>query len=170
MVKILIFNFIRNIIMTSTVLHTIEILQRCIQDDCNCIYCKNKIKPCSHALIYTRYVNFKYMYNLHLSRSIFTRWWIFTHVQIIHIVQIVHICNFVQMPKNTPGCKQKQKYRQMFETQKSIDKTSSGEICLNIRTLANPKVGQEQVSGGVSVYCWHATPVANVLWEPLAIR
>ena len=46
---------------------------------------------------------------------------------------------------------------------KSGDKTSSGEIGLNIRTHANPKVGQDQVSGGVSVLCWHATPIANVL-------
>ena len=37
----------------------------------------------------------------------------------------------------------KQKYRGMFETQKSGDKTSSGEIGLNIRTLASPKVGQD---------------------------
>ena len=65
---------------------------------------------------------------------------------------------------------QKQKYRGMFETQKSGNKTSSGEIGLNIRTLASPKVGQDQVSGGVSVLCWHAAPFANVLWKPLAIR
>ena len=65
--------------------------------------------------------------------------------------------------------KQKQKYRGMFETQKSRNKTSSGEIGLNIRTLASPKVGQDQVSGGVSVLCWHAAPVANVLWKPLTI-
>ena len=45
--------------------------------------------------------------------------------------------------------KQKQKYRGMFETQKSRNKTSSGDIGLNIRTLASPKVGQDQVSGGV---------------------
>ena len=40
---------------------------------------------------------------------------------------------------------------------------------LNIRTLASPKVGQDQVSGGVSVLCWNVAPVANVLWKPLAI-
>ena len=34
----------------------------------------------------------------------------------------------------------------------------------------SPKVGQNSVSGGVSVLCWHAAPVANVLWKPLAIR
>ena len=58
----------------------------------------------------------------------------------------------------------------MFETQKSGNKTSSGEMGLNIRTLASPKVGQDQVSGGVSVLSWHAAPVANVQWKPLAIR
>ena len=66
--------------------------------------------------------------------------------------------------------KQKQKYRGMFETEKSRNKTSSGDIGLNIRTLASPEVGQDQVSGGVSVLCWHASPVANVPWKPLAIR
>ena len=51
----------------------------------------------------------------------------------------------------------------MFEIQRSGDKTSSGEIGLDIRTHASPKVGQDQVSGGVSVLCWHAAPVAYVL-------
>ena len=55
----------------------------------------------------------------------------------------------------------------MFETQKSRNKTSLGNIGLNIRTLASPKVGQDQVSGGVSVPCWHATPVAYALWKPI---
>ena len=65
--------------------------------------------------------------------------------------------------------KQKQKYRGMFEIQKSGNKTSSGDIGLNVRTLACPKVGEYQVSGVVSVLCWYAAPVANVLWKPLAI-
>ena len=55
----------------------------------------------------------------------------------------------------------------MFETQKSRNKTSQGDIGLNIRTLASPKVGQDQVSGGVSVPCWHATPVADAPWKPI---
>ena len=29
--------------------------------------------------------------------------------------------------------------------------------------------GRDQVSGGVSVPCRHAKPVANVLWKPLKI-
>ena len=64
----------------------------------------------------------------------------------------------------------KEKYRGMFEIQKSGDKTSSGEIGLDIRTHASPKVGQDQVFGGVSVLCWHAAPVAYVLWKPCTIR
>ena len=38
--------------------------------------------------------------------------------------------------------------------------TSSGKNGLNIRTNAIPKMGQDQVSGGVSVLCWLAAPVA----------
>ena len=64
----------------------------------------------------------------------------------------------------------KEKYRGVFEIQRSGDKTSSGEIGLDIRTHASPKVGQDQVSGGVSVLCWHAAPVAYVLWKPCTIR
>ena len=65
--------------------------------------------------------------------------------------------------------KAKEKYRGVFEIQKSGDKTSSGEIGLDIRTRASPKVGQDQVSGGVSVPCWHATPVAYILLKPLQV-
>ena len=64
----------------------------------------------------------------------------------------------------------KEKYRGVFEIQRSGDKTSSVEIGLDIRTYASPKVGQDQVSGGVSVLCWHAAPVAYVLWKPCTIR
>ena len=58
----------------------------------------------------------------------------------------------------------------MCETQKSGNMTTSGEIGLNIKTLASPKVEQGQVSGGVSVLCKHAAPDANVLWKPCTIR
>ena len=50
----------------------------------------------------------------------------------------------------------------MFEIHKSGDKTNSGEIGLDIRAHASPKVGQDQVSGGVSVPCRHATPVKSL--------
>ena len=66
--------------------------------------------------------------------------------------------------------KAKEKYRGMFETLKFGNKTSSGEICLDIRTYASPKVGQDQVSGGVSVLCWHAALVANVPWKHRIVR
>ena len=64
----------------------------------------------------------------------------------------------------------KEKYRGVTEIQKSGDKTSLGDIGLDIRTHASPKVGQDQVSGGVGVLCWHAAPVAYVLWKPCTIR
>ena len=66
--------------------------------------------------------------------------------------------------------KAKEKYRRMFEIQKSGDKTSSGEICLDIKTHASPKVGQDQVSEGVRVLCWHAAPVAYVLLQPFGLN
>ena len=69
-----------------------------------------------------------------------------------------------------PFCEAKEKIRGMFEIHKSGDNTSSGEIGLDIRTHASPKVGQDQVSGGVSVLCWHAAPVTYVLWKPCTIR
>ena len=46
--------------------------------------------------------------------------------------------------------KAKEKYRGIFEIQMSGDKTSSGEMGPDIRTHASPKVGQDQVSGGVT--------------------
>ena len=51
----------------------------------------------------------------------------------------------------------------MVEIQKSGDKTSSGEIGLDIRTHASPKVRQEQVSRGISVLCWHDAPVLKTI-------
>ena len=57
----------------------------------------------------------------------------------------------------------------MFQTQKSGSKTVSGEIALIIKTHESPKVGQDQVSGRVSVICWHAETVANVLWKSSTI-
>ena len=48
------------------------------------------------------------------------------------------------MKKEVNRDKAKEKYRGVFEIQKSGDKTSSGEIGLDIRTHASPKVGQDQ--------------------------
>ena len=43
---------------------------------------------------------------------------------------------------------------------KSENMTSSGENGLNIRENARPKMGQDQVFGGVSVLCWLSAPVS----------
>ena len=53
--------------------------------------------------------------------------------------------------RNTEGCS---------KLKRSVDMTNSGKNGLKIRTNASPKWGQDQVSGGVSVLCWLAAPVA----------
>ena len=58
----------------------------------------------------------------------------------------------------------------MFENQKSGQKTSSGEIGLNIRTLGSPKVGKDEVFIRSKRPLLDAAPVANVLWKLRAIR
>ena len=55
----------------------------------------------------------------------------------------------------------------MFETQKSGNKTSSGEIGLEIRTHAVLKCDRTRCPEDVSVPCRHATPVAGALWKPI---
>ena len=39
-----------------------------------------------------------------------------------------------------------------------------------MRTHTSPKFGQDQVWGGVSVLCWHAALVANVIWKVLVMQ
>ena len=59
--------------------------------------------------------------------------------------------------------KGKEKYRGVFEIQKSGDKTSSGEIGLDIRTHASPKVGQDQdklLSTTVQIFI----PIYQQIW------
>ena len=90
------------------------------------------------------------------------------HALLRHFEKLKQECkNVLTMQTNA---KAKQKYRGMFKAQKSGNKTSSGDIGPNIRTLASPKVGQDQVSRGLRVLCWHVASVTNVLWKPLAIR
>ena len=70
----------------------------------------------------------------------------------------------IDRPILTDGQHLKYVDKENRSTEESAEpKTNSGEIGLDIKTDASPKVGQDQVSGGVSVLCWHATPVANVL-------
>ena len=63
-------------------------------------------------------------------------------------------------------CKSKNRSTERCSKLKNPE-TSSGEVGLNIRTLASPKVGQDHVSGGVSIPCRHATPVADILRKPI---
>ena len=58
----------------------------------------------------------------------------------------------------------------MFETQKSGNKTSSGEIGLNMRTPASPEVGQDQVPGGESIPCRHADIIFSVPYSAIKDR
>ena len=53
--------------------------------------------------------------------------------------------------RSTEGC---------LKLKMSVDMTNSGKNGLNIRTNASPKMGQDQVSGGVSALCCLAAPVA----------
>ena len=79
-----------------------------------------------------------------------------------------YTCTLIRRAAAMGVCfKAKEKYRGMFEIQKSGNKTSSGEIGLDIRTHASPKVGQDQVSGGVSAPYRHVTPIADALWKAI---
>ena len=80
---------------------------------------------------------------------------------VIGLGQIASFVAYIKQKRSTEGCS---------KLNKSGNKTSSGEIDLDIRTHASAKVGQDQVSGGVSVLCLHAAPVANVLLKPRTIR
>ena len=53
--------------------------------------------------------------------------------------------------RSTEGCS---------KPKRSVDMTSSGKNGLNIRKKCKSQIGQDQVSGGVSVLCWLAAPVA----------
>ena len=53
--------------------------------------------------------------------------------------------------------------------QKNNDKVRKRDWSQQEEHIQVPK-GPDQVSGGVSVPCRHATPVVNVLWKPLKIR
>ena len=39
------------------------------------------------------------------------------------------------------------------------------ETSINIMYMYKSQLGQDKVSGGVSVRCWHTAPVENVLWK-----
>ena len=62
--------------------------------------------------------------------------------------------------RSTEGCS---------KFKRSVDMTSSGKNDLNIRKICKSQMGQDQVSGEVSVLCWLTAPVANVPWKPPGI-
>ena len=56
-------------------------------------------------------------------------------------------------------CKKKKKKKKKSKKKISI-----------VRAMQVPKGGRNQVSGRVSVPCWHAIPVTNVPWAPLVTQ
>ena len=70
------------------------------------------------------------------------------YISLYHFIVLILIKNQLWYDSQQEA---KEKYRGVFEIQRSGNKTSSGEIGLDIRTHASPKVGQDQVSGGVSM-------------------
>ena len=58
----------------------------------------------------------------------------------------------------------------MLETKNFGNKTSSGEIGLKIRTLASPKVGQDQGSGVVNIFCWLECMIQPLDYPRVCIR
>ena len=61
------------------------------------------------------------------------------------------------------------KYRGMFETQKVRRHDKFRKEWSQHYNKCKSQMGQDQVSGGVSVLFWLAAPVANVLWKPPGI-
>ena len=57
-----------------------------------------------------------------------------------------------------------------FRKQEKLRRNRSqhSSIHLSRSLYLNPKVGQDQMSGGASVLCLHAAPVSNALWKPQA--
>ena len=108
------------------------------------------------------------MYKMRCNRQVNKNYFPFLH-NFIEIT-ILAFLGFAGRKSRGILMEAKEKYRGVFEIQKSGDKTSSGEIGLDIRTHASPKVGQDQVSGGVSVLCWHAAPVGNERWHKTTLN
>ena len=76
-------------------------------------------------------------------------------------------CTLVAVLKERLGVTIKLEVPRDIRNSKPGSKTSLWAIWLIITTPASPKVGQDKVSGGVSVFRLHVTPIANVQWTPL---
>ena len=97
---------------------------------------------------------FKKKYNKGLFHGLTYRW-IKCDLSFICVIKII---------------KAQQKYRRMFETQRSGNQTGSREIGFDIRTFASPAAGQHKMSGDVRVPCRQGTAIGNVLWTSRNIR
>ena len=75
-----------------------------------------------------------------------------THIPISSNIHVRPLLTAKQN-RSTEGCS---------KLKRSIDITSSGKNGLNIKNKCKSQMGQDQVSGGVSVLCWLAAPVAMV--------
>ena len=64
----------------------------------------------------------------------------------------------------------KYKYRGMFETQNVCRRDKFRTEWSQHIKKCKSQMGQDQVSVGVSVLCWLAAPVVNVLWKPPGSR
>ena len=63
-------------------------------------------------------------------------------------------------------CSTSHHYQNREKSSHVSKQNKSTEGCSKIKgPLASPKVGQNQVSRWVSVLCWHAAHVSNVLWK-----
>ena len=73
-----------------------------------------------------------------------------------------------EIKKRLIVCKAKwRKYRRIFEEHsRQVRKKDWSQQVKHMQI----QKGRDQVSGGVSIRCRHATPVANFLWKPLKIR
>ena len=76
--------------------------------------------------------------------------------------------SFLHLKKNMASveCFKQKKVPRDVQNLKVRKQDKFRRIGLDITTHASPKVGQDQVSGGVSVLSWHAAPITNVLWKP----
>ena len=81
-------------------------------------------------------------------------------VLLVKYFELFRLC--IKQRRSTEGCS-KFKGPETRQVQERLGL----DIRTHARTHASPKVGQDQVSRGVSVLCWHAAPVAYVSMETL---
>ena len=92
-------------------------------------------------------------------------------IYILQLVRFARCCTSVFDFHSKNLQVKSRKYRGIFEEHSPVKLTTSSENdwSQQVEHMQVPK-GRDQVSGGVSVPCRHATPIANALWKPLKIR